>query len=226
MIYYLVAIILEVTALKRGVFITVEGPEGAGKTTVLARVGEQLEKEGYSIVLTREPGGIPIAEQIRQVILNPDHTEMDSRTEALLYAAARRQHLMEKVVPALNKGCIVLCDRFVDSSLAYQGYARGLGIEEVREINRFAIQDTMPELTLFFMIDPEIGLKRIENHKSREINRLDLEKLNFHQKVYEGYQLLIKNEPDRIKVIDANQSFEEVYQETLQQIRTYIDRRP
>ncbi|QFK69819.1 dTMP kinase [Pradoshia sp. D12] len=226
MIYYLVVTILEVTALKRGVFITVEGPEGAGKTTVLARVGEQLEKEGYSIVLTREPGGIPIAEQIRQVILNPDHTEMDSRTEALLYAAARRQHLMEKVVPALNKGCIVLCDRFVDSSLAYQGYARGLGIEEVREINRFAIQDTMPELTLFFMIDPEIGLKRIENHKSREINRLDLEKLNFHQKVYEGYQLLIKNEPDRIKVIDANQSFEEVYQETLQQIRTYIHRRP
>ncbi|OCA88483.1 dTMP kinase [Bacillus sp. FJAT-27986] len=212
--------------MKRGVFITVEGPEGAGKTTVLARVGEQLEKEGYSIVLTREPGGIPIAEQIRQVILNPDHTEMDSRTEALLYAAARRQHLMEKVVPALNKGCIVLCDRFVDSSLAYQGYARGLGIEEVREINRFAIQDTMPELTLFFMIDPEIGLRRIENHKSREINRLDLEKLNFHQKVYEGYQLLIKNEPDRIKVIDANQSFEEVYQETLQQIRTYIHRRP
>lgn len=226
MIYYLVVTILEVTALKRGVFITVEGPEGAGKTTVLARVGEQLEKEGYSIVLTREPGGIPIAEQIRQVILNPDHTEMDSRTEALLYAAARRQHLMEKVVPALNKGCIVLCDRFVDSSLAYQGYARGLGIEEVREINRFAIQDTMPELTLFFMIDPEIGLKRIENHKSREINRLDLEKLNFHQKVYEGYQLLVKNEPDRIKIIDANQSFEEVYQETLQQIRTYIDRRP
>ena len=212
--------------MKRGVFITVEGPEGAGKTTVLAKVGEQLEKEGYSIVLTREPGGIPIAEQIRQVILNRENTEMDSRTEALLYAAARRQHLVEKVIPALNKGSIVLCDRFIDSSLAYQGHARGLGIDEVREINRFAIQDTMPELTLFFMIDPEIGLKRIENHKNREINRLDLEKLNFHQKVYEGYQLLIKNEPDRIKVIDANQSFEEVYQETLQQIRTYIDRRP
>ncbi len=226
MIYYLVVTILEVTALKRGVFITVEGPEGAGKTTVLARVGEQLEKEGYSIVLTREPGGIPIAEQIRQVILNPEHTEMDSRTEALLYAAARRQHLMEKVVPALNRGSIVLCDRFVDSSLAYQGYARGLGIEEVREINRFAIQDTMPELTLFFMLDPEIGLKRIENHKSREINRLDLEKLNFHQKVYEGYQLLIKSEPERIKAINANQSFEKVYEETLQQIRTYIDNRP
>ncbi len=226
MIYYLVVTILEVTALKRGVFITVEGPEGAGKTTVLARVGEQLEKEGYSIVLTREPGGIPIAEQIRQVILNPEHTEMDSRTEALLYAAARRQHLMEKVVPALNRGSIVLCDRFVDSSLAYQGYARGLGIEEVREINRFAIQDTMPELTLFFMLDPEIGLKRIENHKSREINRLDLEKLNFHQKVYEGYQLLIKSEPERIKAINANQSFEKVYEETLQQIRTYIDTRP
>ena len=217
---------MEVTALERGVFITVEGPEGAGKTTVLAKVAEQLEKEGYSIVLTREPGGIPIAEQIRQVILNRENTDMDSRTEALLYAAARRQHLMEKVVPALNKGSIVLCDRFIDSSLAYQGYARGLGIDEVREINRFAIQDTMPELTLFFMIEPEIGLKRIEQHKSREVNRLDLEKLNFHQKVYEGYQLLMGNEPDRIKAIDANQSFEKVYQETLQQIRTYIDMKP
>ena len=212
--------------MERGVFITVEGPEGAGKTTVLAKVGEQLEKEGYSIVLTREPGGIPIAEQIRQVILNRENTEMDSRTEALLYAAARRQHLVEKVIPALNKGSIVLCDRFIDSSLAYQGHARGLGIDEVREINRFAIQDTMPELTLFFMIEPEIGLKRIEQHKSREVNRLDLEELNFHQKVYEGYQLLMRNEPERIKEINANQSFEKVYQETLQQIRTYIDMKP
>ena len=151
---------------------------------------------------------------------------MDSRTEALLYAAARRQHLVEKVIPALNKGSIVLCDRFIDSSLAYQGHARGLGIDEVREINRFAIQDTMPELTLFFMIEPEIGLKRIEQHKSREVNRLDLEELNFHQKVYEGYQLLMRNEPERIKEINANQSFEKVYQETLQQIRTYIDMKP
>ena len=212
--------------MKRGVFITVEGPEGAGKTTVLTKVAEQLEKEGYSIVLTREPGGIPIAEQIRQVILNRDNTEMDSRTEALLYAAARRQHLVEKVVPALNKGCIVLCDRFVDSSLAYQGYARGLGIEEVREINRFATQDTMPELTLFFMLEPEIGLKRIKKHNEREINRLDLEELNFHHKVYEGYQLLIESEPERIKMINADQSFEKVYQETLHQIRTYIDMKP
>lgn len=212
--------------MKRGVFITVEGPEGAGKTTVLTKVAEQLEKEGYSIVLTREPGGIPIAEQIRQVILNRDNTEMDSRTEALLYAAARRQHLVEKVVPALNKGCIVLCDRFVDSSLAYQGYARGLGIEEVREINRFATQDTMPELTLFFMIEPEIGLKRIQKHNEREVNRLDLEELNFHHKVYEGYQLLIEREPERIKMINADQSFEKVYQETLHQIRTYIDMKP
>lgn len=212
--------------MKRGVFITVEGPEGAGKTTVLTKVGEQLKKEGYSIVLTREPGGIPIAEQIREVILNRDNTKMDPRTEALLYAAARRQHLMEKVVPALKEGCIVLCDRFLDSSLAYQGYARGLGIEEVREINHFAIQDTMPELTLFFMIEPEIGLKRIEKHKDREVNRLDMEKLQFHHKVYEGYQLLIKNEPDRIKAINANQSFERVYHDTLHQIKTYIDMKP
>lgn len=219
-------ILLEGTALNRGVFITVEGPEGAGKTTIIAKVAEQLKKEGYSLVLTREPGGIPIAEQIREVILNRSNTAMDPRTEALLYAAARRQHLMEKVVPALQKGAIVLCDRFVDSSLAYQGYARGIGAEEIWQINQFAIEDLMPELTLFFMIDPKKGLERIEQHKNREVNRLDVEELSFHQKVYEGYQTLMVKNPHRIKGIDADRPIEEVYEETLQQIKTIIDRKP
>src|SRR6478609_10427971 len=122
-----------------GTFITFEGPEGAGKTTIIHMVQQKLIQEGYTIVLTREPGGIRIAEQIREIILNPSHTAMDARTEALLYAAARRQHLVEKVEPALRQGLTVLCDRFVDSSLVYQGYARGLGMEEVWSINQFAI---------------------------------------------------------------------------------------
>lgn len=136
--------------MKKGVFITVEGPEGAGKTTIIEMLADELEREGHRVLKTREPGGIEIAEQIRKVILDKSNTAMDPRTEALLYAAARRQHLVEKVKPALESGMIVICDRFIDSSLAYQGYARGLGIEEVFSINRFAIEGMMPELTFLF----------------------------------------------------------------------------
>ncbi|MDQ0345504.1 dTMP kinase [Lederbergia wuyishanensis] len=195
----------------QGLFITIEGPEGAGKTTILQKLAEELEEKKFNVVLTREPGGIQISEQIRQVILDPNHTAMDSRTEALLYAAARRQHLIEKVVPALERGSIVLCDRFIDSSLAYQGYARGLGIDEIFTINQFAIQDLMPDKTLYFDIEPEMGLKRIEKHKGREINRLDLEELDFHHRVREGYKTLLKMFPNRIVEIDASEPFETVY---------------
>ena len=126
--------------VQKGVFITFEGPEGAGKTTVIKELYKRMEEEGLKVILTREPGGIRIAEKIRAIILDNDHQEMDAKTEALLYAAARRQHLVEKVIPALQEGMIVLCDRFVDSSLAYQGHARGLGIDEVLSINEFAIE--------------------------------------------------------------------------------------
>ncbi|MFD2444332.1 dTMP kinase [Bacillus sp. CGMCC 1.16607] len=197
--------------MNMGVFITIEGPEGAGKTTVISMVAKTLEAQGYKVLLTREPGGIEIAEKIRSVILDKSHTSMDPRTEALLYAAARRQHLMEKVEPALQNGMIVLCDRFVDSSLAYQGYARGLGMDEVFSINQFAIGERMPNLTIYFDIDPEIGLERISQHQNREINRLDLENLEFHEKVREGYQLLLDKFPERIKKVDASQSVESVY---------------
>ncbi|RDI38388.1 dTMP kinase [Falsibacillus pallidus] len=194
-----------------GIFITGEGPEGAGKTSILNKLAEDFSARGCNIVLTREPGGIRIAEQIREIILNKDNTEMDARTEALLYAAARRQHLVEKVKPALEKGAVVLCDRFIDSSLAYQGYARGLGIEEVYEMNLFATQDMMPDATLFFDITPEAGLERIEKNKGREVNRLDLEALDFHHKVYKGYQILLEKFHGRMHRIDASASFEEVY---------------
>ncbi|KAF0816314.1 MULTISPECIES: dTMP kinase [unclassified Cytobacillus] len=208
--------------MKKGKFITVEGPEGAGKTTIIDMLASNLAEEGYQVLQTREPGGIEIAEQIRSVILDKKNTKMDPRTEALLYAAARRQHLAEKVKPALDKGYIILCDRFVDSSLAYQGYARGLGIEEVYSINSFAIEGMMPELTLYFDIEPEAGLERINQHKGREVNRLDLEKLEFHHKVREGYLKLMELYPERIFKIDASKPLEEVYQQAESKLKERI----
>lgn len=194
----------------KGHFITFEGGEGAGKTTILYSLGNKLKKQGYDIVITREPGGIEIAEKIREIILDRHNTKMDSRTEALLYAAARRQHLVEKVLPALEKGNIVLCDRFIDSSLAYQGYARGLGMDEVFTINQFAIGDCMPDLTLFFDIEPKEGLQRIMANKDRERNRLDIETIHFHEQVYEAYNQLLHKYPDRYVSINAKQSLDEV----------------
>ena len=191
-----------------GLFITLEGGEGAGKTTIANAVIDKLSTLGIETLYTREPGGIKIAEKIREVILDRDHTEMDCRTEALLYAAARRQHLVEKVTPAMDEGRIVLCDRFVDSSIVYQGYARGIGMDEVREINQFAIEGFMPDLTIFFDIKPEIGLARIAANDSREVNRLDLEGLAFHELVYEGYKKQAKMNPERIVSVDATKSVE------------------
>jgi dTMP kinase len=204
-----------------GQFITFEGPEGAGKTTII----NMLEKQLDHALFTREPGGIDIAEQIRKVILDKENTAMDPRTEALLYAAARRQHLIEKVKPALEEGKMVICDRFVDSSLAYQGHARGLGIDEVLNINQFAIEEMMPNLTLYFDIEPEVGLKRINSHNGREINRLDLENIEFHQKVREGYHLLMAKFPERIIKIDASAPLDEVFQNTIRIIKERV-RRP
>ncbi|MED3981126.1 dTMP kinase [Priestia megaterium] len=205
-----------------GTFITFEGPEGAGKTTIIHMVQQKLIQEGYSIVLTREPGGIRIAEQIREIILNPSNTEMDARTEALLYTAARRQHLVEKVIPELNKGNIVLCDRFIDSSLAYQGNARGIGVEDIFAINQFAIEQTMPQATLYFDIEPEVGLERINKGRKDEINRLDLESLDFHYKVRDGYLSLLSEFPERIRRIDANQPVEKVCEEAYKQIKLIL----
>src|SRR5690625_4366430 len=154
---------------------------------------------GYEVVTTREPGGVEISEKIREVILNPLYTEMDCRTEALLYAAARRQHLVETIIPSLSAGKIVLCDRFIDSSVVYQGYARDIGIEEVKEINNFALGAYMPDLTLYFDVDPQVGVERIKRDKKRTLNRLDKEELSFHNRVREGYNMIQAIEPDRIK---------------------------
>ncbi|MGE8081878.1 dTMP kinase [Peribacillus loiseleuriae] len=211
--------------MSRGIFITFEGPEGAGKTTVLHKLGEVLTDAGYQVVITREPGGISISEQIREVILNKDNTVMDGRTEALLYAAARRQHLVEKVMPALDRGVIVLCDRFIDSSLAYQGHARGLSIDEVYKMNQFAIAGVMPDLTIYFDIDPALGLQRVHSNQEREVNRLDMEELQFHEKVREGYQIIMERSRERFYIVDAAQPLDIVVDTTKRKVIEFIKER-
>lgn len=207
---------------REGLFITLEGGDGSGKTTVLGRVAAYLQNHSMPYVITREPGGIEIAEKIRSIILDPAHTRMDARTEALLYAAARSQHLAEVVEPALKGGLTVLCDRFVDSSLVYQGYARGLGIEEVRSINNFATGGRTPDLTFYLDVEPEVGLSRIAANQNREVNRLDLESLDFHQKVREGYQLVVQSDPERIVVLDANRPIHIVEQDIVRTLKERI----
>lgn len=205
----------------KGKFITLEGPDGSGKTTVSLEIVKKLKKMGYKVLLTREPGGVDIAEQIRKVILDKNNIAMDSKTEALLYAAARRQHLVEKVLPALEEGYIVICDRFVDSSLAYQGVGRQLGIDKVYQMNLFAIEDIMPDKTIFFDIDYKLGLERIKSNK-RESDRLDNASLDFHKKVYEGYLEICNKYPDRIVKIDASLNVESVVDLVLEEINKII----
>ena len=199
--------------MTKGIFITFEGPDGSGKSTIIRKVEKYLALNDIEYISTREPGGIDISEQIREVILNKSNTAMDARTEALLYAASRRQHLAERVIPALKDGKIVICDRFIDSSLAYQGYARGIGMDEVMKVNEFAIDEYMPNLTFYLDIEPELGLERISKSISREVNRLDLEKIDFHNKVREGYLILLKKYPNRIVKIDASQDIEGVFRD-------------
>ena len=200
-------------------FITIEGPEGSGKSSVTKKVAERLEKEGYEVVMTREPGGTPIAEQIRNVILDKANTKMDGMTEALLYAASRRQHLVEKVWPLSKEGKIVISDRFLDSSLAYQGGARGLGIDKILALNMYATDGYFPDLTLLFDVAPEIGLARIAANAQREVNRLDLEKIEFHQQVRQTFLDLAKRFPDRFVIIDASQPFEKVIEDTYKVVK-------
>jgi dTMP kinase len=194
-------------------FITFEGGEGSGKSTAIKTILKKLTAEGYEVVLTREPGGTPISEEIRNVILDKKNTDMDPRTEALLYAASRRQHVVEKILPALKAGKVVICDRYLDSSLAYQGGARGLGIDNVLAVNLFATEGLEPDLTILFDIDPRQGLERIAANSGREVNRLDVEKLPFHYKVRAAFLELAKRYPARYVTIDASKSPADVSQE-------------
>ena len=205
--------------MTKGILITLEGPEGAGKTTILQQILPILTQVGVAILTTREPGGIRIAENIREIILAPENTAIDGKTELLLFAAARRQHLNEKVRPALAEGEIVIIDRFIDSSVAYQGYARGIDVADVEMIKNFATDGLLPDLTLYFDVDTEIGLSRVMSG-NREVNRLDLEAEEMHQKVRAGYQAIAKANPERIVTIDASQTIDQVVSTTLSTLQS------
>lgn len=198
-------------------FITFEGPEGSGKTSVIKEVEAALKAQNIDVIVTREPGGVALSERIRSLLLDFVDEKMDARTEAMLFAASRRQHVVEVIRPALEAGKVVLCDRYIDSSLAYQGVARDLGIEEVYALNLFAIEELIPDLTVFIDVKPEVGLSRVRSNQ-RDMDRLDLETLEFHQKVYEGYLQLAELEPDRIKVINGEQPIEDVSKDALKEI--------
>ena len=203
--------------LLNGIFITIEGPDGAGKSTQIDKLSKYFKEKGYDIILTREPGGTHISEKIRDIILDNDNTEMTYIAEALLYASSRAQHVHEKILPALKDGKVIICDRFVHSSLVYQGIGRNLGIEKIREINDFAIQGVKPNLTLFFKIDPEVSLNR--KTKDGKGDRLEQENIDFHKSVYNGYLKLIDMYPHEFKVIDASKSVNEVFD----QIKSVVD---
>ncbi|WP_374696719.1 dTMP kinase [Spiroplasma endosymbiont of Polydrusus formosus] len=200
-------------------FITLEGIDGSGKTTISKLLKEKLRSEEYQVVLTREPGGNEISEQIRNIILSKHNLGMDNWTEALLYIAARRQHVVEDILPALKEGVIVICDRFMDSTSAYQGYARGLGIRTLNEVQSIVLGTTKPDLTLFFDIEPTTANERMKVRNEGEMNRFDLENNLFHEKVYKGYQVLISENTDRIKVVDARKTVNEV----LEQVYYYVE---
>ncbi len=193
----------------QGWFITFEGPEGCGKSTQLRLLASWLLARGVEPIVTREPGGTRIGEQVRALLHNPDHTEMTAETEILLYSAARAQHVAQVIRPALEAGQIVLCDRFYDSTFAYQGHGRGLSMEALRQITTFATRGLVPDLSLYLDVPPEVGLRRRETG-GEEMNRLDREALAFHQRVREGYLALLKEEPARWRTVDATSSIEDV----------------
>jgi len=205
----------------KGYFITFEGPDGSGKTTVATEVCKRLTELGYDVIHTREPGGIGISEDIRNIILDPKNTMMDAKTEALLYAASRRQHLVEKVFPAVKEGKIVICERFLDSSLAYQGYGRNLGFDEVLSINLFAIDNTYPDMTIYLDVDEQVGLDRLQDRSFKD--RLDQESLEFHHRVSQGYREVLRRFKDRITVIDASKTKQEVIEASMKEILKLIN---
>ena len=194
--------------MKKGIFITMEGPDGSGKTTQITLLKEYLEKEGYDVLITREPGGTVISEAIREIILNKDYTEMSPVTEMLLYASARAQLINEVIGPALDAGKAVISDRFVDSSLVYQGMARGLGVGNVYEVNCQAIGKYMPDVTFLLDLPADVGIARQKDQK--ELDRMEMESLEFHRAVAEGYRSLAERFPERIEKIDATLPIDDI----------------
>lgn len=203
----------------RGFFISVEGSDGSGKSTQIKKIEAYLKSKSQDVLLTREPGGTVISEKIRELLLDPSHSEMKAKTEMLLYAAARAQHLEEFILPSLQAGKHVLTDRFTDSSIAYQGFGRGLG-EIVAEINRIATGGISPDITFFLELSPETGIARKKSEENHEMDRLEQEKQEFHQRVYNGYKTLCDMEGQRICLVDASEGIETVFSH----IKVQLDR--
>ena len=203
--------------MKNGLFISIEGPDGSGKSTQIEVLRKYFEKQGIDVLLTREPGGTPISEKIREIILDKNNMEMDDMTEALLYAASRAQHVAEVIKPALAAGKIVICDRFIGSSIAYQGYGRELG-DCVRVINEYAVRGCIPDMTFLMKMDPKVGKERISES---EQDRLEQEKLDFHRRVFDGY-IEMEERFDRIIGIDAERSIDEISADIISHIERII----
>ncbi|AGY41793.1 Thymidylate kinase [Mesoplasma florum W37] len=203
-------------------FITIEGMDGSGKTTALQRVKQYLEDLNYKVVMTREPGGLPLSEKIRELILNKDGVGMEPWTEALLFIAARKEHLEKVIKPYLEKGYIVISDRFMDSTTAYQGGARGLGVDYLNELQKNILEGFLPDLTLYFELSFEDAEKRL-SARPEEKNRLDEEGRKFKEAVKLAFEELVVKEPNRITVIDASKSPEEVFEETKKVILEKIE---
>ncbi len=202
--------------MRKGLFITVEGTDGSGKTTQIKLMEKFLSAQGVDVILSREPGGTQISEMIRDLILDPRNTDISPLTEMMLYAAARAQHVFQVIRPALESGKYVICDRFVDSSYAYQGCGRGVDLKTVADVNRAAVDGVVPDITFFLDIDPRLAIER--RIKSTGADRIEQEKMDFHIRVYEGYRKMALLYPDRIKTIDASKSIEEISS----QIKIYL----
>ncbi|MFZ5997610.1 MAG: dTMP kinase [Nitrospirota bacterium] len=206
--------------LEKGIFLSFEGIEGSGKTTQAKLLSDRLSEDGYEVVLTQEPGGTVISNRIREILLLPEHKGMSSMTELLLYNAARVQHLSEKILPSINEGKVVITDRFTDSTIAYQGYARGIDLTLITSLDIVATGGMRPDLTILFDLDVETGLKR--NRGINKVDRFELEKVEFHKKVREGYLRIAEQEPQRVKVVDASLSSDEVKEQVWKIVKSKL----
>ncbi len=205
-----------------GLFITIEGTDGSGKSTQIELLKQYLSDRGYKVICTREPGGTPIGEKIREIIIDRNNSEMTDMTEALLYAASRAQHVSEVILPALREGDVVISDRFVDSSVVYQGFARSMGERLIKNINKHAVGELEPDITFLLKLKPEQGLAR--KKEQAELDRLEAEKFSFHQRVYDGYVRLSKRCKGRVKVIDASMDIQEIHNAIKEGINALIDK--
>lgn len=204
----------------KGKFITVEGSDGSGKTTFINSVTEYLVKKGYKVITTREPGGTEFSEKVRELLFDSSN-EIDAKTESLLFCVSRRDHIIKKIIPYVEEGYVVICDRFVDSSIAYQSYGRGLNKRDIININKYTTDGLEPDLTLYFSVDVEVGLSRTKCRD--ENNRMDNESLKFYKEVKRGYDELSNDYKERIKVIDANQSYEKVEEDAFKILEGFLN---